>query len=116
LDTLPSVSLGEAIARAARLDPAYVSALGQSDNAAWARRAARLAFIVPSLEVGVDATKYSSPFFNPGTGQQGTSAVTAHVAASYEVLSVRKIVDIEATDAGHEAEIGRAASRVRGWV
>jgi len=56
LDTLPSVSLGEAIAHATRLDPAYVSALGQVDNAAWARRAARLAFIVPSLEVGVDAT------------------------------------------------------------
>ena len=55
VDTLPSVSLGEAIARAARLDPAYVGALGQVDNAAWARRAARLAFIVPSLEVGVDA-------------------------------------------------------------
>ena len=103
LDTLPSVSLGEAIARAARFDPAYVSALGQADNAAWARRAARLAFIVPSIEVGVDATKYSSPFFNPGTGQQGTSAVTTHVAASYEVLSVRKIADLAATDAGHEA-------------
>src|SRR3989440_3192666 len=103
VDTLPSVSLGEAIARAARLDPAYVSALGQADNAAWARRAARLAFIVPSLEVGVDATTYSSPFFNPDTGQQGTSAVTTHVAASYAVLSVRKIANLAATDAGHEA-------------
>src|SRR3989440_2871614 len=103
LDTLPGVALGEAIAGAARLDPAYVSALGQVDNAAWARRAARLAFIVPSLEVGVDATKYSSPFFNPGTGLQGTSAVTTHVAASYEVLSARKLADLAATDAGHEA-------------
>jgi len=103
VDTLPSVSLGEAIERAARLDPAYVSALGQVDNAAWARRAARLAFIVPSLEIGVDATKYSSPFFNPGTGQPGTSAVTTHVTAGYELLSVRKIVDLAATDAGHEA-------------
>ena len=67
------------------------------------RRAARLAFIVPSLEVGVDATKYSSPFFNPGTGLPGTSAVTTHVAASYEILSARKIADLAATDAGHEA-------------
>src|SRR5947207_13584332 len=111
LDTLPSVSLGEAIARAARLDPAYVSALGQVDNAAWGRRAARLAFIVPSLEVAVDATKYSSPFFNPGTGQQGTGAVTTHVAASYEVLPVHKIDDLAVTNAGQEAaaaEIGRA--------
>src|SRR5439155_4675303 len=103
VDTLPTVSLGEAIERAARLDPAYVGALGQVENAAWARRAARLAFILPSLEVGVDATKYSSPPFNPGTGPQGTSAVTTHVAASYELLSVRKIADLAATDAGHEA-------------
>ena len=57
IDTLPTVSLGEAIERAARLDPVYVSALGQVDNAAWARRAARLAFILPSLEVGVDVTR-----------------------------------------------------------
>ena len=103
VDTLPSISLGEAIERAARLDPAYVSALGQADNAAWTRRAARLAFIVPSLEIGVDASKYSSPFVNPGTGQPGTSAVTTHVTAGYELLSVRKIADLAATDAGHEA-------------
>src|SRR2546430_7384627 len=103
VDTLPSISLGEAIERAARLDPAYVSALGQADNAAWTRRAARLAFIVPSLEIGVDASKYSSPFVNPGTGQAGTSAVTTHVTAGYELLSVRKIADLAATDAGHEA-------------
>ena len=114
VDTLPSVSLGEAIERAARLDPAYVSALGQVDNAGWARRAARLAFIVPSLEVGVDATKYSSPFFNPGTGQQGTSAATMHVAASYELLSARKIADLAAADAGHEAAAaGELAQRFR---
>jgi len=114
VDTLPSVSLGEAIERAARLDPAYVSALGHVDNAGWARRAARLAFIVPSLEVGVDATKYSSPFFNPGTGQQGTSAATMHVAASYELLSARKIADLAAADAGHEAAAaGELAQRFR---
>src|SRR5207237_961747 len=103
VDTLPTISLGEAIERAARLDPAYVSALGQADNAAWTRRAARLAFIVPSLEIGVDASKYSSPFVNPGTGQPGTSAVTTHVTAGYELLSVRKIAAPAATAGGDEA-------------
>ncbi|HZI21607.1 MAG TPA: TolC family protein [Gemmatimonadales bacterium] len=102
-DTLPSVSLSEAIERAARLDPAYVSALGQMDNAAWTRRAARLAFILPSIELGLEATKYSSPFINPGTGLQRTSAVTTYASASYELLSVRKIADLAATDASHEA-------------
>ncbi|HVH10630.1 MAG TPA: TolC family protein [Gemmatimonadales bacterium] len=102
-DTLPSISLREALERAARLDPAYVNALGQVDNAAWARRAARLAFVLPALEVGVDATTYSSPVLNPGTGLLRTSAVTTHVGASYELLSVRKIADLTGTEAGHEA-------------
>src|SRR5207302_1578018 len=52
IDTLPTVSLGEAIERAARLDPAYVSALGHVDNAACARRPARPAFLLPPLEAG----------------------------------------------------------------
>jgi outer membrane protein len=102
-DSLPSISLGEALARAARLDPAYVGALGAVDNAAWARRAARLAFVLPAIEAGVDATTYSSPVLNPGTGLVGTSAVTTHIGASYELLSVRKIADLSATDAGSEA-------------
>jgi len=37
-DSLPQVTLAEALQRAARLDPNYVSALGQVDNAVWARR------------------------------------------------------------------------------
>ncbi|HKW41584.1 MAG TPA: TolC family protein [Gemmatimonadales bacterium] len=102
-DSVPTVSLEQAIARAARLDPAYVSALGQLDNAGWVRRAARLAFVLPSLTAGVDATTYSSPFFNPGTGRLQTSAVTARVAASYTVFSLRKFADLGATDAAHEA-------------
>jgi len=37
-DSLPQVTLVEALQRAARLDPNYVAALGQVDNAVWARR------------------------------------------------------------------------------
>jgi len=102
-DSLPTVSLDQAIERAARLDPAYVSALGQVDNAAWARRAARLAFILPSVELSADATAYSSPYFNPGTGLEATHAYTARVTASYEVFSVSKLTALAATDATHEA-------------
>ncbi len=111
VDTLPSVSLSEAIERAARLDPAYVSALGQVDNAAWARRAARLAFILPSIELGLEATHYSSPFINPGTGLERTSAVTTYASASYELLSVRKIADLAATDASHDAAAASAVAQ-----
>ena len=41
-DSLPRVTLAEAISRATRLDPNYVRALGQVDNAEWGRRAAIL--------------------------------------------------------------------------
>ncbi len=102
-DSLATVSLEQAIQRAARLDPAYVSALGQLDNAGWARRAARLAFVLPAVGLGVDATSYSSPFFNPGTGLQQRSAVTARVTASYALFSLSKFSDLAATDARSEA-------------
>jgi len=65
----PSVTLAEALRRATRLDPNYVAALGQLDNAEWGRRAARLAFILPAVNAELDLTKYSAEFFNLGTGQ-----------------------------------------------
>jgi len=49
VDTLPQVTLREALQRAAQLDPNYVSALGQVDNAVWARRSAFSVFILPSI-------------------------------------------------------------------
>ncbi|HEX4629218.1 MAG TPA: TolC family protein, partial [Gemmatimonadales bacterium] len=101
----PTVSLEQAIARAARLDPAYVSALGQLDNASWVRRAARLAFVLPSVIAGVDATSYSSPFVNPGTGLQRTTAVTARLTATYTLFSVTKFTDLAAAAAGQETAV-----------
>src|SRR5438105_3656386 len=73
IDALPALSLGAALERAARRDPADVSALGHVDIAAGARRAAGLAFILPALEVGGDVTGYPAHVPNPGTGLPGTS-------------------------------------------
>ena len=42
-DTVPQISLAEAIRRSARLDPDYVEALGDIQNAEWGRRAAVVA-------------------------------------------------------------------------
>ena len=64
-DSLPRITLAEALRRSTRLDPDYVQALGQIDNAEWGRRAAMLAFFVPTISVGLDETKYSQEFFNP---------------------------------------------------
>ena len=110
-DTLPVVTLDQAIERSSRLDPNYVRALGQIDNAAWGRRAARLAFILPSVSLSTDLTKYSSAFFNIGTGTPVSTSVTARVDARYELFSLRKLADLSRTGAeleGAQAEELRA--------
>jgi len=53
-DSLPRITLNEALQRAARLDPNYVAALGQVDNAAWGRRNAFAVFVLPSVTVSVN--------------------------------------------------------------
>jgi len=56
-DSLQQVTLREALQRAVQLDPNYVSALGQVDNAVWARRNAFAVFILPSVNLGLQATR-----------------------------------------------------------
>lgn len=103
------LTLAEALRRAADVDPAYVTALGRVTNAGWARRAARLAFFVPSLTAQLDETRFSRPFFNIGIGAPSAVAVNARVNASYEVFSLRKFADLTSTAAGLDAaEAGQA--------
>jgi outer membrane protein TolC len=113
-DTVPTVTLTDALARATRLDPDYVRALGQIDNAEWSRRAARLAFIVPSITVGLDATKYSTEFFNVGTGQPQSTTVNSRLVGSYEVFRWAKFTDLSASNAELEsADAGELEQRFR---
>ncbi|TMG82460.1 MAG: hypothetical protein E6H78_14655, partial [Betaproteobacteria bacterium] len=56
-DSLPRVTLREALQRAVQLDPNYVAALGQVDNAVWARRSAFSVFILPSISLATTATR-----------------------------------------------------------
>ncbi|HEU5050521.1 MAG TPA: TolC family protein [Gemmatimonadales bacterium] len=102
-DTLPVVSLSEAIERASRLDPDYVLALGEVDNAEWGRRAARFAFVLPSVSLSTDLTKYSSAFFNIGTGAPQSTSATARIDARYELFSLRKLAELSRTGAQLEA-------------
>src|SRR5882757_1226908 len=64
-DSLPQVTLVEALQRAAQLDPNYVSALGQVDNAAWARGNAFAVFVLPSVTMSANrqSTDPASFFF-----------------------------------------------------
>ncbi|MEJ7811618.1 MAG: TolC family protein [Gemmatimonadaceae bacterium] len=104
-DTVPRIGLADALARAARLDPAYVAALGAVDNAEWARRSASFAMVLPSVSTGVDASRYSSPSFNLGTGALSDVAVTARLNASYDLfLGGRKFAELSRS----RAELARA--------
>lgn len=100
-DTLPRVTLDEALRRATTLDVGYVQAVGNLASAEWGRRAARLSFVVPSLTLSLDATKYSDPFFNVGTGGAQDVSVTGRADARLELFSVRRF-----------AELGRTAATV----
>jgi outer membrane protein len=112
-DTLPRVTLEEAIRRSAQLDPDYVQALGDIDNAEWGRRAAMLAFFVPSLSLGLDETKYSTEFFNPADPANPTSTlVVGSARAEYEVFSLRKVAELGRTRAElASAEAGELEQR-----
>ncbi|HEY5987214.1 MAG TPA: hypothetical protein VIV12_12695, partial [Streptosporangiaceae bacterium] len=86
-DSLPAVTLAEALQRAAKLDPNYVRALGAVDNAAWARRAAWSAMVLPSLNVSTDYTEFTIQQFNVGIGAPAKASATARLDARFELFT-----------------------------
>ena len=86
-DSLQQVTLREALQRAVQLDPNYVAALGQVDNAVWARRSAFSVFILPSISLATTATRNNPPFFNFGTLRPEKYAVQASITASYDIFT-----------------------------
>jgi outer membrane protein TolC len=93
-DTLPRVTLDEALRRATDLDVGYVQAVGDLSSAEWGRRAAKLSFVVPSLTLTLDATKFSDPFFNAGIGGAADVSVTGRADARLELFSVRRFAEL----------------------
>jgi len=87
VDSLPIVTLPEALRRATGLDPNYVAALGQVDNAQWARRTAFTVFLLPSVNIRTDATKSLPAFFNFGTLKPETYAVSAQLILQYDLFT-----------------------------
>ena len=86
-DSLPQITLNEALQRAAQLDPNYVAAIGQVDNAVWARRSAFSVFVLPSITLATTATRNNPPFFNFGTLRPEKYAVQASITASYDLFT-----------------------------
>ncbi len=93
-DTLPVVTLSEALTRSVGLNPDYVAALGRVGEAEWTRTAAKVAFFVPSAQASLDYTKYSQAFFNIGTFNQSSTSSTFNLAASYDIFSARKFTEL----------------------
>jgi outer membrane protein len=114
-DSVPRVTLADAIRLSTRFDPQYVRALGQIDDAEWGRRAAMLAFFVPSVDLSLDETKYSESFFNPANPANPTSTlVVGRAAANYQVFSLKKFSDLSRTRAEiTSAEAGELEQRYR---
>ena len=106
-DSVPRVTLTEALQRAARLDPNYVTALGQIDNAQWIRRNAFAVFILPAITVGLNATQ-SNPIgfsFVPVK-----TAWSAQLSARYDLfLGGQKFADLTRSaallEAAHQNEL-----------
>ena len=111
--SIPRITLAEAVRRSSRFDPDYVRALGQIDNAEWGRRAAMIAFFVPSVDLGLEQTKYNESFFNPADPANPTSTlVVGRASANYEIFSVRKFAEISRTKAEvASAEAGELEQR-----
>ncbi len=110
-DSVPVVTLAEALERSVRLDPSYVRALGSVAEADWSRKAARLAFIAPSIGVSLDYTKYSKAFFNIGTFNQSSTSSTFRLGATYEIFSARKFTDLARTAAELDAATSTEAQQ-----
>lgn len=103
-DSLPQVTLREALQRAAQLDPNYVAAVGQVDNAVWARRSAFAVFILPSINLATTATRNNPPFFNFGTLRPEKYAVQGTINASYDLfLGGQKFAELTRSGASLES-------------
>lgn len=113
-DSLPQITLTEALKRATGLDPSYVQALGTVGEAEWGRRNAVMAFVLPSLDISNDWIYYSSAFFNVGTGQNQKIAVNGELDVRYQVLGFGKFTELGRSRAALEAaEANEVKTRYR---
>ncbi len=84
---MPVVTLSEALERAVRVDPGYMAAVGQMEQAEWARRAARLVFFIPSLNASADYSEFTTSQFNVGIGSQASASSSMGLSARYELFT-----------------------------
>jgi len=109
-DTLPQVTLAEALTEATRYDPNYVQAAGFVADATWVRRAAMLVFVLPSVTVSTDFAGSTTPSFNFGTNSLSNTIVTARIDARYELFTGGwKIADYQRATADLQGAVANEA-------
>ncbi len=86
-DTLPVITLAEALRQSVQVDPSYVQLVGTLENAEWARRAALLVFVLPTVNTTADYQELSTSQFNIGTGRPATAIGRASIDARYELFT-----------------------------
>ena len=105
-DSIPQVTLREALERSARLDPNYVTALGQVDNAVWARRNAFAVFLLPAVTLGLQAQRSTPPgfVFAGDTFFVAKTSWTGSLSARYDLFTGGQKI----------AELSRSAAELDG--
>ncbi|HUF64968.1 MAG TPA: TolC family protein [Gemmatimonadaceae bacterium] len=104
---VPVVTLAEARSRAAAIAPGTIAARAELGAALWERRSAIASLWTPNLTASTSYTRFSSPFFNFGTGSITPNATNATLQASYTLLGARKFAELSrsrASVASAEAE------------
>src|SRR5258708_9851224 len=109
-DSLPRITLADAPQRAAPLDPNCGAAVGQIDDAEWARRSGSSVFILPSVTLNTDIARQQPKGFNFVTFQPAGTQVTAQVTARYDLFtSGQKLAELTrsaaALDGAHAGEL-----------
>jgi outer membrane protein TolC len=112
-DTVPRVTLAEALQRSANVDPNYVAALREVGDAEWVRRQAWSAFLLPSISLDWSYANFSTPQFNIGTGELTDELTQASLSAGYDIFrGGAKIFDVRGAGATIEgARAGELEAR-----
>ena len=100
-DSVMTVTLEEALERAAGVDPNYIAAMRGIVDAKWQQRAAYTVFIVPATTLQLSQTRSNLDFFNIGTGGLTNKITQAQADFRLNLFSgLSKVFDVRATRAG----------------
>jgi outer membrane protein len=109
---VPVVTLAEARSRAAAIAPATIAARSELNAALWERRSATAQLVAPNLTASTAYTRFSSPFFNFGTGTITPNATNATLQATYTLFGARKFAELSRSRAAvASAEAEEVAAR-----